>query len=167
MRITPIHICLSIVVDPYGGVDIIPVFGAPYQRFAQWVLEWTEGRVGYEHADAIAMNRAVHIPFAIALDDLFCPSSIVTFVPFEILERCHSTVVLPVDHIGGGIEQPVFHLESLSIVFIMSGVEIDGVAMYIGSRVGRIFGLDDRQVDCLRLLGRCSHYGCNHSDGGK
>ena len=33
MRIAPIHIRLSVIVNPYGGVDVIPVLGTPYERF--------------------------------------------------------------------------------------------------------------------------------------
>ena len=86
MGIAPVHICLSVVVDPYGWVDVIPVFGTPNKRFAYRVFERTEGRVGNEHSDTIAVDRAIHIPLAVALDDLFCPGTVVALIPLEVAQ---------------------------------------------------------------------------------
>ena len=53
-------------------------------------------------------------------------------------------MILPVYHISRSIKQPVVHFKSFSIILIVRGIQIDGIAMYIRSRVCRIFGLDDR-----------------------
>ena len=100
------------------------------------------------------MNRAIHIPLPVTLYHLLGPGSVVALVPAEVPQRCHCTVVLPVNHVGRCIEQPVLHLEALCIVFVMGGVEINGIAMHVGCRIGSVFGLNNRQVDCLLCL-RC------------
>ena len=58
-------------------------------------------------------------------------------------------MILPVDHVCGRVEQPVAHLEALGVVLVVSGIEIDGVAVDIRRRVGGILGLDDRHVQVM------------------
>ena len=43
--IAPVHIGLSVVIDKHGGVDVVPVFLLPYQRFAERILEGPVGRI--------------------------------------------------------------------------------------------------------------------------
>ena len=86
MGIAPVHICLSIVVNPYSGIDVRPMFLSPYERFADRVFERAEWRVGNEHTDTISVNGTIHIPFAVALNHMFCPSAIVTFIPLEVAQ---------------------------------------------------------------------------------
>ena len=136
---------------------------SPHERFAKRVLEWTKRRVGNEHTDTIAVYRAIHIPLAIALNHLFCPCSVVSLIPSEILERSHRPVVLPVDHVGRGIEQPILHLESLCVILVVGGIEIYGISMHIGCGVCRVFGLDNRHIEVLFLLCRCRHCGSKHN----
>ena len=66
-------------------------------------------------------------------------------------------MVLPVDHVCGCIQKPVLHLEALGIVLVMSCVEIDCVAMYIGCGVGCVFCLDDRKIEPLPVLAYCGY----------
>src|SRR5574344_548349 len=107
---------------------------SPHERFAKRVFEWAKGRVGNEHTYTIAVYRAIHIPLAVALNHLVSPCSVVSLIPSEIPERSHRPMVLPVDHVGRGIEQPVFHLESLRIILVVGGIEIYGISMHIGCR---------------------------------
>src|SRR5574344_1576626 len=53
--IAPIHISLSVVVNPHRRVDVIPVLLSPHERFAKRLLEWAKGRVGNEHTNTIAV----------------------------------------------------------------------------------------------------------------
>ena len=130
----------------------------PYERFAEWVLERSKRRVGNKHSDAVTMYRTIHIPLAIALYYLLSPRAVVSLIPFEILERSHSTMVFPVDHVGRSIEKPILHDEALGVVLIMSGIKINGVSMHIGSGVCRITGLNDGHIELLSL---------RHSEGSK
>ena len=86
MRISPVHICLSVVVGEHGRVDVEPVGPIPYERFAQRVAERAVGRVGHEDADAVAVERSIEVIFAVPFHGLYGPSSILTASPGEVLE---------------------------------------------------------------------------------
>jgi hypothetical protein len=92
------------------------------------------------------MNGAIHIPLAVAVNYLLCPSTVIAFVPFEIFERGYGATILPVHHIGRSIEEPILHVKILSIILIVAGKKIDSVIVYNRSRVGSVLGLDDRHV---------------------
>ena len=85
MRITPIHICLTIIIGINRGIYIKPVILIPYQRFAQRIFERTIRRIGLKHADSMSVKRSIEIILAIALYILNSPSSILTTAPREVL----------------------------------------------------------------------------------
>ena len=45
IRIPPIHISLSVIVNKYGRINVVPMFLLPHQRFVQWVFERTIRRI--------------------------------------------------------------------------------------------------------------------------
>jgi hypothetical protein len=63
VRVAPVHVGLAVVVDEDGRVDVLPVLLLPDERLPERVLEGAEGRVRHQHADAVAMDRAVHVNF--------------------------------------------------------------------------------------------------------
>ena len=67
-------------------------------------------------------------------------------IPFEAIEGCHSSTVLPVDHVGCCVQKPVIHLESFSIAFIMRCVKKYGVVVQHRSRIGCEFCLNDGHI---------------------
>ena len=143
--VAPIHIGLSVIVNEYGGVNVFPVLLLPYQRLADGVFERAVGRVGNQDSDAVSMQGTIHVELAVALHYLLCPCSVVPAAPGELLERGNGAVVSPVHHVGGSIELPVQHLEfvPLRVIFVVAGIEEDGVVVYHRRRVGRVLGLDD------------------------
>ena len=147
--IAPIHIGLTVIINKHGRVDVVPVLFLPDERFAQRIDKGTVGRVGHQHADTVAVDGTIHIPLSVAFHHAFGPGTIVALVPLEVTQRGHRAVILPVDHVGGRVEQPVAHLEALGIVLVVGGIEIDGVAVDIRSRVGGVLGLDDRHVQVM------------------
>ena len=104
IRIAPIHIRLSVIINKYGRVNVIPMLLLPNQRFVQWVFKRTVRRVGDQYANTITMNRAIHIKFAITFDDLFCPGTVITFHPIKTLQRSDRSMIGPIHHIGGSIK---------------------------------------------------------------
>ena len=100
MRITPEHPSLSVVVDEHRWVDIIPVLLLPYEWLAEWVFERSVWRISYEHPDTMSMQRCIEIELTVALHRLDGPSTVLTTAPFEVTERCHSTMFCPVHHIS-------------------------------------------------------------------
>ena len=86
MRVAPVHISLSVVINKHRGVDIIPVLRLPHQGLAKGILERTIRRVGYQDADAMTMKRCIEIILAIALYGLYGPCTIVAGAPREFLQ---------------------------------------------------------------------------------
>ena len=100
MRVAPVHIGLTVIVGIDGGVNVVPVFLLPNERLTEGILERSVGRVGHEYADAMTVQRCIEVVLAIAFDGLDSPRSIFTRTPRELLQRSHSTMLGPVDHIG-------------------------------------------------------------------
>ena len=84
--VAPVHIGLSVIINEHRWVDVVPVFLLPDERLAQRIDKGTVGRVGYQHADAVAMDGTIHIPFAVALHHAFSPGTVVALVPFEVAQ---------------------------------------------------------------------------------
>ena len=85
MWVAPVHICLTVIVYPHRRIDVIPMLLLPHQRLANGVVERSIGRIGHEHSNAVAVNRAIHIKFPVPFDDLLCPCAVVAIVPLEVL----------------------------------------------------------------------------------
>ena len=149
VRVAPVHVCLPVVVDEHAGIDVVPVSSLPYQRLAERVVERPVGRVGHKHAYAVAVYRAVHVELAVALHDARGPGPVVAVEPLEVLERRNRTVVLPVHHVGGSVEQPVLHHEAFGKVVVMRGIEEDSVVVHHRCGVGGVLGLYDRHVQVV------------------
>ena len=77
VRIAPIHVCLAVVVDEDGRVDVLPVFSLPYQRLTERIGERAVRRVSHQHSDAVAVERAVHVEFAVTFNHLERPCAVV------------------------------------------------------------------------------------------
>lgn len=142
-RITPVHICLTVIVNPNSWVNVVPMFLLPYECMTERILERSVRSIANKDTDTITMNRTIHVVLTVTINNLFCPCAVGFVNPFEVLERSNSTVVSPVHHIGRGIEEPVKHLETVCIVLVMSGVEIYRTIMYHRCRVGGVLGLDN------------------------
>ena len=152
VRVTPVHIGLSVIVNPDSRVNVFPMFLLPYKRFSDRVFKWSIGRIGNQYADAVPVEGAIHIKLTIALHYLLCPCTVITLTPSKLFQGSDGTVVCPVYHIGRGIKLPVEHFElvALCIVFIVAGIEEDGVVIHHRGRVCRILGLDNRLLCCGR-----------------
>ena len=100
IRVAPIEISLTVDVDEHRWVDVVPMLFLPCKRFANRVFEWTLRAVAHEHSNAMTVDRAIHIPFAVAFNNTFCPCAVLLVIPLEILERSHSAMILPVNHVG-------------------------------------------------------------------
>ena len=146
VRVAPVQIGLSVVVNPNRRVDVVPVFLLPKQGFSQRIDERSIGRISHQHTDAMSMNRAVHIELAVPFDHLLGPGTVVVVVPLEVLQRSHCTVVGPVHHVGRSVEQPVLHHEAVGAILVMRCIKEDRVVIDHRSRVGCVFRLDDGQV---------------------
>ena len=144
--VAPVHIGLPVVVDEHRGVYVFPVFLLPYERLSQRVFERTVRRIGHEHAYAVAVQRAVHVELAAALDHMLRPSTVVTLAPSKVFERRHYAVVSPVNHVGRRVQQPVKHLEAVGVVLVVRCVKINGVVVNHRGGVGRVLGLHHRHL---------------------
>ena len=59
MRISPVHPCLPVLVDKYGGIDVVPMFALPNQGLAQRVFERSVRRIGNQHTDTVSVQWAI------------------------------------------------------------------------------------------------------------
>ena len=100
MRIAPEHPSLSVVVDEHRWIDIIPMLLLPYEGLAEWILERSIWRISHQHANTMSVQRGIEIELTVALHRLDGPSTVLTTAPFEVTERCHSTMLCPVHHIS-------------------------------------------------------------------
>ena len=121
LGVAPEHIGLSVVVDPDGGVDVVPVLLLPYQRLTQRILEGSVGRVRHQHPDTVSVQRGIEVVLAVACDGLDGPGTVLPAAPGELLQRSHSAVLRPVYHIGGAPQQPVVHEETGRVLLIGIG----------------------------------------------
>ena len=149
--IAPVEPCLTIIVDEYGWIDVIPraIF---IQWFADGVAEGSCRTVCHSHTDGHAaretgMGTDVPVELAVALDALAGPGTVVS--PAETFQREGASVVGPVHHVGRTIHTPLLHPEEVGIVLIMTRIDIDAVAVHHRSRVARKPGLHKR------ILCRC------------
>ena len=149
VRIAPVHVGLTVVVNKHRRINVFPMFLLPYQRMSQRVLERAEGAVGHQHADAVSMDGAVHVELAIPFHHAFRPGSVGAVVPFEIGQRGHGPVVFPVHHVRAGVQEPVVHLEALGSVLIVCGIKVYCSVIDHGRRIGREFGLNERHVQVV------------------
>ena len=146
VRVAPVQIGLSVVVNPNCRVDVVPVFLLPKQGFSQRIDERSIGRISHQHTDAVSVNRTVHVELSVPFDHLLGPGTVVVVVPLEVLQRSHCTVVGPVHHVGRSVEQPVLHHEAVGTILVMRCIKEDRVVIDHRSRVGCVFRLDDGQV---------------------
>ena len=161
MRIAPIHISLPVAVRKDRGVDVVPMLLLPNKWFAKRVTEWAVGRIAHQHADAVPMQRRIEVVLAVALHRLNCPSTIVATAPRKVFQRRHCSMLRPVDHVGGGPQQPVVHEESRRAPLVgvgdvlgrsvVRGVKEQRVAHHEWRRVGCVFGLEERHVHRQRV----------------
>ena len=140
--VAPVHVGLSVVVNPDGRVDIVPVLALPDQGLVQRFLEGAVRVVGHQDGNAVAVNGDVHEPLAVALDDLFRPGPVSLCAPLDVSQARYGTVAGPVDHVRGSVQQPVVHHEPVGIVFVVGRVQVNRIPMDIGRRVRRIVRRD-------------------------
>ena len=124
----------------------------PYQCSSERIHERSVRRVCNQDADAVSMDRAVHVEFSVPFHNLLRPCTVIVPVPFEILERCNGSTVLPVHHVCSGVEEPVPHDEVFTVVVVVACVKVEGVADDDRCRVCRVLCLDDRHVQVFQRL---------------
>ena len=156
LRVAPIEVGLSIVVNHDRGVDVVPLT-VLVKWLAQRVAIRTFHLVGYSHADGhavrdVGVNWYIKIELTVALDALRSPGAVVG--PLEVTLRQGATVVGPVDHVGGREEAPLVHPEEVGLLLVMAGEDIETVATHHRSRVGRKTGLSN---GVLRTEGERQH----------
>ena len=157
--IAPSEPSLSLIIDPNGGVDMVPrtvlVEGTP-----ESIAIRTFGTIGYGDANShtareLGVSTDIPVEPAIALNDLCCPCAVVG--PRETLESQGRAVVGPVDHITGAIDAPLLHPEEVCAFLVVTGKDVKhGVAYVQRCRVGGVTGLHDgvTVVSRCRQLGR-------------
>ena len=153
--ITPVEPCLTVIIDEYGRVDVVPR-AILIQWFADGIAERTRRTVCHSHTDShtareARMSTDVPVKLAVALDALACPGAVVC--PAEAFQCQRTSVVGPVHHVGRTIHAPLLHPEEVGIVFIMTRIDIDSVAMHHRSRVASKPGLY-KWILCRCLQGK-------------
>ena len=141
--VAPVQVSLTIVIDEGRRINVVPDVVGVDQPFTQGILEGTVRTIGYQNTDTTPVNGAVEVKLAVALDALNSPGAIILSGPLEILQGSYGAVFCPVDHVGRGVQKPIQHLESLGVVLVVRGVQVNGVVVYHGGRIGRVLGLDD------------------------
>ena len=129
MWITPVEISLSIIIQPNRRVDIVPT-SIIEKRLSQRILERTGRRISHSYADShsarqFRVRTDVPVILTISFDGLCSPSSVVC--PGKRAEVERRTMVSPVHHILGRINTPFVHPEEISLIFIMTGIDIKPV----------------------------------------
>ena len=137
LGVAPHQPCLTVVVNEYGGVNMVPRTVLK-QRFSNGITERSRRTVanGYTDGHTVrnpGMGTDIPIKLAVPLHALACPCSVVG--PRKTFQSEGRTVILPVDHILGGIHTPLLHPEEIGIVFVMTGVNVHGTVMNHRSRV--------------------------------
>ena len=129
MWITPIEVSLTILIHPNRWVDIVPT-SIIEKRFAQRILERTGRRISHSYADShstrqFRVRTDVPVILTITFDGLCSPGTVVC--PGKRTEVERRTMVGPVYHISSGIHTPFVHPEEVSLIFIMTGIDIKPV----------------------------------------
>ena len=165
IRISPVHISLTVIIDKYTRVDIVPMFLLPNQWFSNRIFERSVRRIAHQYADAMTVNRAIHVPLSVAVYHTDSPSAVIAFIPLiKVLQRSDRTTVLPIHHIGRSIEQPVLHLKAFGIVLVVTCVKINRIIINQRCWVGRIFSLNNGHIQFGPLtIGILCHHQPGHT----
>ena len=137
LGVAPHQPCLTVVVNEYGGVNMVPRTVLK-QRFSNGITERTCRTVANGYTDGHTVRNPgvgtdIPIKLSVPLHALACPCSVVG--PREILKCQRRSVVSPVHHVLRTIDAPFLHPEEVGIVFIMTSVNVHGTVMNHRSRV--------------------------------
>ena len=151
IRISPIKISLSIIINPNSRIYVIPT--AITKRFPNCIFKRTSRTITNSHPNShrigqLGMKANIPIELSITFYTLRSPSPIIC--PFKRFNRKRGSVVSPIHHIGSRINPPFLHPEKVGTIFIMSGINIKSTIMYHRSRIGRIARLYYRVLCCKR-----------------
>ena len=104
IRISPIHIGLSVVVNKNSRIDILTAIHN--QRFSDRVFEGAERGIGYQYTHTrSAWCRTIEIEFTVTLNTMRRPCTVfLIFCPFEIFQGGYCTMISPIDHISTTIQ---------------------------------------------------------------
>ena len=147
LRVTPVEPCLAIVVNKYGGVDVVPV-GARQVLAVQGILEGAFLLVGHGHVDGAAAAGGFHghviIVLVVAANALRCPVAVFLGRTVEVTRFQNEGVhVGPVHHIRGARYAPAVHRKKATAL-VVAGIGAKRIAEHDRRRVRRIIGLDKR-----------------------
>ena len=147
LGVTPVEPCLAIVVNKYGGVDVVPV-GARQVLAVQGILEGAFLLVGHGHVDGAATASGFHghviIVLAIAANALRSPVTVLLGRTVKVTRFQNEGVhVGPVHHIRGAGDAPAVHREEATAL-VVAGIGAKRIAKHHRRRVRRIVCLDKR-----------------------
>ena len=98
--VSPVHVCLAIIVNHNGRVNVMVAVAD--QRSSDRIPERTIGSIGNKHTYPDTTGHgAVKIKLSVSFNTLYRPGTIVVGHPFKVFQRSNSTVLRPVDHVGG------------------------------------------------------------------
>ena len=148
-RVAPIEISLTIIVNPNGRINIMPMRACQMPTF-QCILERSLGLIGHSHVDSTAttiesrFDSHVVIILAITTNNLCSPIAIRLSITTEAFVRKNElSHIGPVHHISGARDSPAVHGKE-GTAFIVTGIDTDRIAKYDRSRIRRIVRLDNR-----------------------
>ena len=150
LGVPPIKVGLAVVVDEYGGIDVVPpdfhVGGhvVRHEGRAAGVHEGAGRRVGDGHADGHTLDGGVfdggeEVELALVLYDLTGPSG--ALGPFKIGRGERGAVRGPSHHVVGRVAQPPVHSV---VAFVVGRLVLAGVEVYapVVNERGGIGGVD-------------------------
>ena len=147
LRVTPVEPCLAIVVNKYGGVDVVPV-GARQVLAVQGILEGAFLLIGHGYVDGAATSGGFHghviIVLVVAANTLRCPVAIFLGRTVKVTRFQNEGVhVGPVHHIRGARYAPAVHREEATAL-VVAGIGAKRIAKHHRRRVRRIICLNKR-----------------------
>ena len=164
LRVAPIEVSLSVVVNPYGRIDVVPV--RPRKVLAvQSILERAFGPVGHGHVDGATTAGRFHghvvVVLAVTAHHLRRPVTVLLGISAKVLVcKDERATVGPVHHIGRAGNAPTVHGKEVA-AFVVASVHADRITEHDRSRVRRIIGLDNR----IFCHGRGAEPETNEGDG--
>jgi hypothetical protein len=126
------------------GYNVVPDVVGVDQPFTQGILEGTVRTIGYQNTDTHPRERGSKVKLAVALDALNSPGAIILSGPLEILQGSYGAVFLSsltmsveVYRSQSSILNPLASSSSCEVL------QVNGVVVDHGGRIGRVLGLDD------------------------
>ena len=157
--VTPDDIRCAVIVDEDSGIDARPtVFRGEAilvgeQGFPECVFVRSGNFVANGHADAAPVGGDVPVVASVLTACHVSGVGLMAVGPLEVVDAKGRWIFCPVLHVGGGVEQPVFHhVARLIAGGIVSSKEPESVALHQYGGISSMFVADNGIARALELM---------------